>query len=550
MPARLRPCGLGRSKGLDVMTEVLKILIVDLSAIFWAIALGSAAKELNAPFERTVERIRKHAKGFDRIVICCDPNGPSFRHKIFPGYKADRKARPEHLWMQLADVKRRLAAEGCVLFESPEVEPGVYAEGDDLCATVAAYCAERVWPCRILTTDSDLAQVVRPGVELQRADTGEVLNAEGVKAWVGVLPAKVVEFKALAGDGDGYKPFPGLATGKPGIGEKGAIMLLERFGSATAAVKAALQEDGGGLKPNARDVLRRGGLDAAAWGLTLAAVRYDIPLDLEQLLQERPAANINSGVAANLIPPQPVADAQWEEEPRAPAAARSADTAPPSSEHRSSAALARVEYGGLAPVGSTSDAAEQLRLLQEFMRMAMVRGVDGDYGPIQGCKKDVLRQSGAQKLAEFYGLAHTFEFITTIEDWEKPLFVYKVKCKLTARRDGRFVGEGVGLCNSRETKYAGRWAYERQIPAHLDRARLKSRTFRDKKNQQVVQYRIPNEEIYDQVNTVLKMACKRAYVAAVISVTRSAGIFTQDLEDMPHEDAGDSEAEFSWAAAG
>ena len=243
-----------------------------------------------------------------------------------------------------------------------------------------------------------------------------------------------------------------------------------------------------------------------------------------------------------------VAEAQWEEEPRGDRAARSSDAAPPSSTSRAAAPLARVEASAIVPVWSAEDASAQLVQLQNFIKRNLVRGADGDYGPIPGCKKDVLRQSGAQKIAEFYGLAHTFDVVESIRDWEKPLFFYEVRCKLTSRRDGRYVGEGLGSCNSRETKYAGRWAYERQVPAHLDKTKLKTKSFRDKKGQLVVQYRVPNEEIFDQVNTILKMSCKRSYVAAVISVTRSSGTFTQDLEDMPPEDLG--EEDFCWAAAG
>ena len=169
----------------------------------------------------------------------------------------------------------------------------------------------------------------------------------------------------------------------------------------------------------------------------------------------------------------------------------------------------------------------------------------------EGCKKNVLFKPGAEKLAEIYGIAPEFEPVTVIERWdEPPLFFYRTKCRLFTKSAHVLVAECVGSCNSRETKYGGRWAFERDIPPHLDPERLKRREFvarnGPQSGQRVAQWRIPNEEIFDQVNTIDKMAQKRAFVGAVILATRSGGVFTQDADDIPPEAYGRARDAQQW----
>lgn len=211
---------------------------------------------------------------------------------------------------------------------------------------------------------------------------------------------------------------------------------------------------------------------------------------------------------------------------------------------KTSAALATVTpSGALAMIGTPSEAEERLRELRDFIGRAMVEG--SDYGKIPGTEKDTLFQPGAQKLSEIYGLAPSFDDARApIERWgddgTEPLFAYFKRCVLTRKSDGVRVGEGIGSCNSREEKYAGRWVFEREVPDHLDRSKLRRRDGKAKAppRKPYVMFRVPNPAIFDLVNTIEKMAAKRALVMAVIGVTRSAGIFTQDIEDMAPEARG------------
>jgi hypothetical protein len=153
-----------------------------------------------------------------------------------------------------------------------------------------------------------------------------------------------------------------------------------------------------------------------------------------------------------------------------------------------------------------------------------------DYDQIPGTNKPTLLKPGAEKLAEIYGLSPTFSFETKSEDWATMFFYYVIRCKLT--RGDRVVAEGLGSCNSREDRYAWRWLFDKEVPADIDKSGLKKKSGTGKYGKWT-KFRLPNEDIASQVNTILKMAKKRAYVDAVISATRSSGVFTQDVEDMP-----------------
>jgi len=201
--------------------------------------------------------------------------------------------------------------------------------------------------------------------------------------------------------------------------------------------------------------------------------------------------------------------------------------------------------------------------------------LDEDYGVINGTWKPTLYQPGAQKLAEIYGLAHDYEDVKTIEDWDKPLFFYRKKCIVTERSTGIFVCSGVGSCNSREDRYGWRWvgkdevpkgldidtlqrrqswAFKSEIPVGVDLSKLQKREFRSRKDEAYFKflygedYRIPNPDVETLVNTFEKMATKRALVAAIIAATRCAGIFTQDVEDLPASAFGKANTERSWGS--
>lgn len=149
-----------------------------------------------------------------------------------------------------------------------------------------------------------------------------------------------------------------------------------------------------------------------------------------------------------------------------------------------------------------------------------------DYDVIPGTQKPTLLKPGAEKTLMLLGLTSEYEIIEKIEDYDREIFAYTIKCILS--RNGTKITEGVGNCNSKEDRYRWRWVKEEDLPIGADAESLKKRT--NQWNQ--VQYRIENEEVCSQTNTILKMAKKRAQVDATLTVAALSEVFTQDIEDM------------------
>lgn len=140
-----------------------------------------------------------------------------------------------------------------------------------------------------------------------------------------------------------------------------------------------------------------------------------------------------------------------------------------------------------------SEAKQRTKMLQKFVKDMMI--ADVDYGIIKGCSKPSLLKPGAEKLCEIFGFSKQVEILNRVEDWDKGLFHYEVKVILASKRTGIVESEGIGCCNSMERKYK-------------------------------------NQDSFNIINTLLKMAKKRALVDAVLSATRSSGLFTQDIEEL------------------
>lgn len=173
---------------------------------------------------------------------------------------------------------------------------------------------------------------------------------------------------------------------------------------------------------------------------------------------------------------------------------------------------------------------QRMQQLQRFVKEYMTPGED--YGTIEGINKPTLLKSGAEKLCDVYGLSAGEPVIDYVRDGnQSPTYIsYRIVMPLISRADGRVIMTGVGSCNSHEKKYKWRWIFDNELPTGVNPQGLKSRKVG--KNQQYVQYQVPNDEVDDLDNTILKMAKKRALIDAVLSATRSSAMFTQDIEDM------------------
>ena len=211
------------------------------------------------------------------------------------------------------------------------------------------------------------------------------------------------------------------------------------------------------------------------------------------------------------------------------------------------------QSGDFMPVMSMETALQRRTMLVEFTRRIMVP--DQDFGVIPGTgSKPTLLKPGAEKLCSFFGLEPDFSQVTEECDWTgerhggEPFYYIRYSVKL--HRGGRVLGVGEGSCNSWESKY--RWRQgKRKCPKCGQEAIIAGKeeygggwlcwkkqngcgaTYQADdlaiRSQQVG--RIPNPDIADVVNTIQKMAQKRALVAAVLIATGASEFYTQDVED-------------------
>lgn len=203
---------------------------------------------------------------------------------------------------------------------------------------------------------------------------------------------------------------------------------------------------------------------------------------------------------------------------------------------------------------------EAINSFQQIVRKTMI--VDLDYGIIPGTQKPTLLKPGAEKIAKLLLLSDQYEILDKAEDWDKPLFRYLIKCKLVHLPSNALISEGLGECNSMEGKY--RWRdSKRKCPVCGAEAIIKGKEqygggwlcFRktggcgakwedgEPEIEEQTIGRVENDDIYSQVNTILKMAKKRALVDAALSAGRLSDIFTQDMEDTGHTEIKKGPAE-------
>lgn len=173
---------------------------------------------------------------------------------------------------------------------------------------------------------------------------------------------------------------------------------------------------------------------------------------------------------------------------------------------------------------------QAINRFQQIVHSTLVK--DQDYGVIPGTTKPTLLKPGAEKIAKLLGLADSYELVDRQEDWSKGFFRYIVKCRLTSVAHNVVISEGMGECNSMESKYRWRWVGERDLPSSYDSSKLVSQQRKSRNGGHWTVYRIENDDIYSHVNTILKMAKKRALVDAALSAGRLSEVFTQDVEDL------------------
>jgi hypothetical protein len=185
---------------------------------------------------------------------------------------------------------------------------------------------------------------------------------------------------------------------------------------------------------------------------------------------------------------------------------------------------------------------KQVNLIQEVMSAVMVGPTKENpsgvhYGIIPGCKLPSLYKAGAEKLAMTFRLGSDFEELSGSTESDS-FICYKINCKLFYIPTGNVVGNGRGVCNSKEKKYRARMVYANKATAEEKSIGKEEERHGDKGSCKV--YIIPQNP-WDVQNTIYKMACKRAMVAAIINATGASDIFSQDVEDLPEGTVLESE---------
>lgn len=187
----------------------------------------------------------------------------------------------------------------------------------------------------------------------------------------------------------------------------------------------------------------------------------------------------------------------------------------------------------------TDSAQKKLKAIKEFQAIVQKELHEGhDYGVIPGTQKPTLLKPGAEKIAKLLNLADEYEIEDKTENWEKPFFYYRIKCRLRSLSSGQIVSEGLGSCNSMESRYRWRWIFESDLSDYQRERKdslVRSERTARKTGKPYVVYRVENDEIWTLNNTILKIAKKRALVDASLSAGRLSDLFTQDVEDIAND---------------
>ena len=205
----------------------------------------------------------------DEVAVAFDLKAPTFRHKMYDGYKATRHGMPEELAQQMPVLKELLADLG---YRTVTAEGW---EADDILGTLAAACAARQDDCFLATGDRDSLQLVSDTTTVLLAATvmgrskTVTMDVDAIHEKYGIEPKQLIEVKSLMGDASDNIP------GVRGIGEKTALSLVQNFGSLEGVYEHI---DDKRIKPKQREHLLEC-REMAELSHTLGTIRTDAPID-------------------------------------------------------------------------------------------------------------------------------------------------------------------------------------------------------------------------------------------------------------------------------
>ncbi|MDI9570084.1 MAG: DNA polymerase I [Pseudomonadota bacterium] len=208
-------------------------------------------------FTTMLLRLRKEWQP-DYLAVAFDVQGPTFRHELYDHYKATRREIPGDLVVQLPRIREVVRGFAIPILEKQGVE------ADDIIGALAArYAGPELQVC-IVSGDKDMMQLVGDHVLLIDTMKDKIYDAAAVREKFGVPPSQVVEIMGLTGDSSDNVP------GAPGIGPKGALRLIEEFGT----IENLLRNIDGVKNARAKEALRRHG-DQIRLSRELVTIRKD-----------------------------------------------------------------------------------------------------------------------------------------------------------------------------------------------------------------------------------------------------------------------------------
>ena len=196
------------------------------------------------------------------IAMVMDAKGKTFRHEMYPKYKANRPPMPDDLRVQLGYLLEIIPAMGLPLVSVPGIE------ADDVIGTLATRAVREGYRVMIVSSDKDLAQLVDENVVMVDTMKNSTLDPDGVMAKFGVPPKRIIDFLALTGDTSDNIP------GIPKVGPKTAAKWLAEYGSLDEVVARADE-----VKGKIGEALREN-LGILSLSRTLVTLKCDAELGL------------------------------------------------------------------------------------------------------------------------------------------------------------------------------------------------------------------------------------------------------------------------------
>jgi len=235
-----------------VFVNMLRKLREDFSPAYLAAVFDVAAKTFRATQAEAITTVRKF-----------DIKTQTFTEVEYKGYKANRAAMPEDLAQQIPYIRRALEA-----YRIPILELAGF-EADDVIGTLARKAAAAKHPVYVVSSDKDMMQLVNDTVQILNPPKDNLIcDAAKVEEILGVPPERVVDIMALRGDSVDNIP------GAPGIGDKGSVEIIKRFGTVEQALDRANEVE----KKTYRESLQNN-RDTILFSKSMATIDTNVPVE-------------------------------------------------------------------------------------------------------------------------------------------------------------------------------------------------------------------------------------------------------------------------------